>query len=101
MKTLVNIRESAKAFMPKTTKNVADLDVVNLDWPVEDRKGKNEEGKEFEYKVLIKDREDYRIPGSVLNAIKTIVENRPNQKTVRVIKKGSGMNTEYTVIQLD
>jgi hypothetical protein len=98
---MANIRDSAKAFVPKTTKNVADLDAVNLEWSVEDRKGKNEEGKEFDYKVVVKDGEDYRIPASVLNQIKTIVECKPNQKTVRVIKKGTGMNTEYTTIQLD
>jgi hypothetical protein len=98
---MATIRETAKAFVPKQTKNIADLESVNLDWNVEDREGKNEEGKDFKYKVMVKDGEDYRVPPSVLNAIKTIVENKPNQKTVRVIKKGTGMNTEYTVIQLD
>ena len=98
---MANIRDSAKAFVPKQTKNIADLEVVNLEWPVEDRTGMDKENKPFEYKVVVKDGEDYRIPASVLAAIKTIVEAKPNQKTVRVIKKGTGMNTEYTVIQLD
>lgn len=98
---MVSIRESAKAFVPKTTKNVADLEKVDLEWPVEHRKANDKDGKEFEYDVVVKDGEDYRIPASVLNAIKTITENKPQQKTVRVIKKGTGMNTEYTVIQLD
>ena len=98
---MANIRESAKAFVPKQTKNIADLEKVDLEWPVEHRKGKDKDNKDFEYDVVVKDGEDYRIPASVLNAIKTIVEAKPNQKTVRVIKKGTGMNTEYTVIQLD
>jgi len=98
---MANIRESAQAFIPKQTKNIADLDSVNLDWPVEDRTGTDKDNNEFAYKVVVKDGEDYRIPASVLNAIKTIIENKASQKTVRVIKKGTGMNTEYTVIQMD
>ena len=98
---MANIRDSAKAFMPKTTKNIADLDRVDLEWPVEHRTGIDKEGKPFEYEVVVKDGEDYRIPASVLNAIKTILEAKPSQKTVKVIKKGTGMNTEYTVVQMD
>lgn len=98
---MANIRESAKAFTPKTTKNVADLDKMDLEWPVEDRKGKDKDNNDFEYKVVVKDGEDYRIPASVLNAIKTILEAKPSQRFVKVVKKGTGMNTEYTVIQVD
>lgn len=98
---MANIRECAKAFLPKQTKNIADLEVVNLDWSMEDRKGLDKDNKEFKYKVVVKDGEEYRMPAIVLSAIKTIVENKPSQKTVKVVKKGSGMNTEYTVIQLD
>lgn len=98
---MANIRESAQAFEPKTTKNVADLEKVDLEWDIDDRTGQDSEGKEFAYKVVIKDGEEYRIPASVLNQIKTILEARPTQKYVRVVKKGTGMNTEYTVIQVD
>jgi hypothetical protein len=98
---MASIRESAKAFVPKTTRNVADLEKVDLEWPVEHRKAKDKDNKEFEYDVVVKDGEEYRIPSTALNAIKTILENKPSQKYVRVIKKGAGMNTEYTVIQLD
>ena len=96
-----NIRETAQAFELKQTKNVADLQKIDMEWPVEDREGKDKDGKEFEYKVVVHDGEDYRIPASVLNAIKTIIEAKPSQKYVKVIKKGTGMNTEYTVIQVD
>lgn len=98
---MASIKESARAFVPKTTKNVADLDKLDLEWAVEHRKASDKDGKEFEFDVVVKDGEDYRIPASVLNAIKTILEAKPNQKTVRVVKKGSGMNTEYTVVQMD
>jgi len=98
---MANIRETAKAFQPKQTKNVADLQQLSLDWPIEDRKAMDKDGKEFDYKVVVHEGEEYRIPASVLNSIKTILEAKPNQKTVRVVKKGTGMNTEYTVVQMD
>jgi hypothetical protein len=98
---MANIRESAKAFVPKQTKNIADLDIARLEWPVESRKGKDKDNKDFDYNVVIVGGEEYRIPDSVLSSIKTILEAKPSQQTVRVIKKGTGMNTEYTVVQID
>jgi hypothetical protein len=98
---MANIKETAMAFEPKTTKNVADLEALDVNWPVEERTGTDNEGKEFAYKVVVKDGEDYRVPNSVLSQIKTILEAKPSQEKVRVVKKGTGMNTEYTVIQMD
>ncbi len=98
---MANIKETARAFVPKITKNVADMLVLDLELPIEHRTALDKENKQFEYDVVVKDGEDYRIPSSVLNSIKTILEAKPTQKTVRVVKKGSGMNTEYTVVQLD
>jgi hypothetical protein len=99
---MASIKESAKAYQPKKTKNIAELEVVNIDTiQVEERSGVNAEGKEFSYKVALIAGEEYRVPESVLGSIKTIIEAKPSLKTVRVIKKGQGMNTEYTVIPLD
>ena len=99
---MASLKETAKAFQPKKTRNIADLEVVNVEtMQVEDRTGTNEEGKEFAYKVAIQNGEEFRVPASVLGNIKTILEAKPTLKTVRVIKKGQGMNTEYTVIPLD
>ena len=98
---MANLRESAKAHVPKTTKNVAELEAVSLDVPIEQRSGKDQTGKEFSYKVALVAGEEYRVPDSVLNDIKTIMSAKPTLKTVKVIKKGQGMNTEYTVIPLE
>ncbi len=99
---MANLKDTAKAYEPKKTKNIADLEVVNLETlQVEERNGVNNEGKEFNYQVVIKDNDEYRVPASVLADIKTIIENKPTLKTVKVIKKGTGMGTEYTVIPLD
>ena len=99
---MANFKDTAKAYTPKKTRNIAELEVVNLEtMQIEDRVGTNEDGKDFSYKVAILNGEEYRVPASVLGSIKTILEAKPTLKTVRVIKKGQGMNTEYTVIPLD
>jgi len=96
------LREEAKAFISKKTLNISELEVVNLDTlTTEDREGLNEDGKTFNYKVIISNNLEYRVPSSVLSNIKTLLEAKPTLKTVRVIKKGQGMNTTYQVIPLD
>lgn len=99
---MASLKETAKAYVPKKTRNIVEMEVVNLDTlQVEERKGVGTDGKDFNYKVAIYNNEEYRVPESVLNAIKTILEVKPNLKTVKVVKKGQGMGTEYSVIQLD
>lgn len=95
------LRDSAKAFESKKTRNIADLEVVNIDCPIEERIGVDSDGKEFSYKVVIVNKEEYRVPEIVLKDIKTILEAKPTLKTVKVIKKGQGMGTTYTVVPLD
>lgn len=96
-----NLRDTAKAYEPQKTLTVADLEVLSLDAPIQDRKGKDKEGKPFNYKVAIVGDEEYRVPASVLNDIKTIMETKPNLKTIKVVKKGNGMNTSYTVVAME
>jgi hypothetical protein len=99
---MANLKDTAKAYQPKKTRNIAELEVVNLEaFQIEEREGVNNEGKEFSYKVAIFNGEEYRIPESVLGSIKTILEAKPSLKTIRVIKKGQGMDTQYTVIPLE
>ena len=99
---MANIKETAMAYQPKKTRNISELEVVNInDLNVEVREGINNDGKEFKYSVVIIKDEEFRIPDSVLGNIKTILSAKPNLKTIKVIKKGQGMSTEYTVIPLD
>lgn len=98
---MATLREEAKAFTPKQTKNIADMEIVSLDYPMQDREGLGQDGKPFSYKVILLGESEYRVPNSVLNDIKTIMAAKPTLKNVKVVKKGTGMNTEYTVIPLD
>jgi hypothetical protein len=95
------LRDNAKAYSPQSTHNVAELEAVSLDTSIELRKGKDKEGKEFSYFVAVVLGEEYRVPATVLKDIKAILEAKPSLKTVKVIKKGEGMKTQYTVIPLE
>ena len=98
---MANLRECAKVYVPTTTKNIAELEAVSLDVPIQERKGKNKEGVEFSFHVAIVAGDEYRVPSSVLNDIKAIMSAKPTLKTIRVIKKGQGMATQYTVVPLE
>ena len=96
-----SLKEEAQAYEPPTTKNIADLKEVLVELKVEERTGKNREDKEYKYKVIIVDGEDYRVPNSVLDNLKAILEKKPDLKKFRVSKTGQGMDSRYTVIPLE
>ena len=98
---MANLRESAQAYEPKATKNVTDLEAVSLNIQIEERTGADNEGKPYSYYVALLAGEEYRVPSAVLKDIKAILTAKPNLKTVRVIKQGTGMATRYTVIPLE
>ena len=95
-----NLKQTAQAYEPKKTKNIADLEAVSLDVPMSKTSGTDKDGKTFEFYVANVAGEEYRVPSSVLEEIQTLLENKPNCKTIKVVKKGTGMNTTYTVVQL-
>ena len=94
---MTNLKETAMAYEPKKTLNIADLDRVDISFPMADRKSKDKEGKEFDYKVMMANEQEYRTPASVLEEIQKILKLRPDAKFVNVTKKGSGLNTSYDV----
>jgi len=98
---MVNLRETSQTYEPKKTKNIADLEAVSLDVPISKTSGTDQEGKVFEYFVADIAGEQYRVPSSVFEAIQTLLETKPQVKTIKVVKKGVGMNTSYSVIELE
>lgn len=98
---MANLRETSQAYEPKKTKNIADLEAVSLDVPMNKTSGTDKDGKNFEFYVANVAGEDYRVPSSVLEEIQTLLETKPGVKTIKVVKKGTGMNTTYSVIELE
>ena len=99
--TQKTLKEESEAHEPKKTLNIADLDKVNLLAPMEDRTGTDDKGKDFDYKVVILNGLEYRVPSSVLEEIKKMLDLKPDLKFVRVEKSGSGLGTKYSVKKVE
>jgi len=99
------IKDFAKGFEPSRTHNISELkeiptelQLVDDEFEFEDRK--TGEVKVVKQKVVILNNEKYRIPISVIADLKAILEKNPILEKFSVSKKGSGLQTKYTVIPL-
>lgn len=95
--TQKTLKDESQAHEPKKTLNIADLDRVDLSWPMSDKTGTDDKGVDFGYKVMSVNGLDYRVPNTVLEKIKDMLELKPDMKFVKVEKTGSGLATRYTV----
>ncbi len=100
VKKIVSLKDSALNYEAPSTRNITDLEVVRTDLDLQDRTGKDSNGEEFKFKVIVVDGEEFRVPGSVLGNLKAILKENTNLLTFKVTKMGTGMNTKYTVIPL-
>jgi len=98
---MATLGEEAKVFEPKQTKNIADLQEVPIDLELKTGAGIDGSGKEFSYKYIEIEGVEYRVPSKVIGDIKAILQKKPTLKRIAVTKKGSGLNTQYTVIPID
>lgn len=95
------LKEEAQAYTaPARTQNIADLPKVSTNLALESETFKNKEGEEFTIKTVLVDGVKYRVPVSVLNQLKVILEDNPKLENFKVKKTGAGMDTEYIVIPL-
>lgn len=97
----MNIKELAKDFKPKTTKNISELAQVSVTVEVQHKIVKDENGEAlFDYYYIIKDDEEYRVPKSVLHQLNTLTEEDDSAEYFKVKRTGEGMSTKYTVMLL-
>lgn len=102
---MTSLKEKAQAYEPKVTLNIADLDKVDLSFPIETREGtatkKDSEGNEYEenytYEVMVVNEMEYRVPNKVLEEIKKMMELRSDLTHIKVTKTGEGVKTRYEV----
>jgi len=99
---MATLRETAQAYEPPQTLNIADLEKVPIDeLSIEEAEASNAEGEKFKYKFVKFNDKDYRVPNTVLEEIQTIIKLKPAVKNVKVNKTGSGLGTRYKVEALD
>ena len=96
-----NLKETAKAYEPPKTPVVSELEELSLENPITKNSGTDSDGKNFEYFVVSVDGIDYRVPNSVMEQVQTLLEEKPETTKIRVVKKGEGMGSKYTVIAKD
>jgi hypothetical protein len=90
-----NLKETAEKYEAPKIKSVADLDYISIEWEVQE-----EIDCEFPYKFMMFDGQRYKINNSVIADIKQILIASPNITKFKVVRKGEGMKTKYTVIPL-
>lgn len=96
----MNLKEHAQAYKPPQTLNISELKKVPLNIEAEEETHKDNEGNDFTGLYTTIDGQKYRVPYSVLNQIKSILEEMPATKYIKVNKTGTGMNTKYLVMPL-
>jgi hypothetical protein len=95
------IKESAQNYEPLKTKTVAELPEISTDLDVRVKDGlKNKKGEDWSYKYILVANVEYRVPDSVLNSLKMILQDTPGLKKFKVRSSGTGFDTTYTVIPL-
>lgn len=97
---MASLKEEATAYEAPKTKNIADLDMVGVDIEVEEKTAVDKDGKEFTYKYIVENGEEYRVPNTVLEQLQTQLKNNPDMQAFKVDKAGSGLATKYTVVVL-
>ncbi len=97
---MTNIKEKALAYEASATMNITDLEIVSTDVEIHDEERVNSSGEKYNIKFIVVDDQEYRVPNSVLEQLKTQLEANPELTKFKVTKKGEGMNTTYTVVPL-
>lgn len=96
-----SIKDTAKAYTPKSVKNISELKSVSVDLVIFEETGNKGTDEEFTYKYVEVNDEKYRMPDSVLRDLKAILDKKPNLKTFAVTKQGEGRNTRYITVPID
>ena len=95
------IREAAKTYVPKSAKNITELDKIDANLLIQIEVGEDSQGEAYSFNYIEINGDKYRVPDSVLKDLQSILKKKPDLKTFSVSKSGEGRQTRYTVIPLD
>jgi hypothetical protein len=98
MNKMASLKETAKAYVPPQTKNIADLDIVQTTLDLKTKVVNEGTPEEFSYDYIVVDEIEYRVPKSVIKQLKAQLEANPSLEAFQVTYEGEGLNREYTVI---
>lgn len=96
-----SLKSEAQDYEPTTIKNISELKEVSVSNAVITEERQDKQGKPYTIRYITVEGEDYRVPISVISALKEILSEKPNLKNFKVKKSGKDLNTSYTVVPLD
>ncbi len=98
---MTSLKEFAKTYeSPQLMGNIADLEVVRTDVEIKEETRKNREGEDYHVSYITVEDKEYRIPATVIEQLKAILQAKSDLTTFKVSKTGTGMGTKYQVISL-
>lgn len=98
----MDFKTAAINYEPPKLKTVCELEAFSISADLQAKEGlDNKTNKPYNYYVLNLAGEDYKVPGPVLNQIKEILKLKPDAKTFKASKQGTGFQTRYTVVVLE
>jgi endo-1,4-beta-D-glucanase Y len=92
----MNIRDEANAYKPAKLKNISDLNSVFVTQEVLE-----EAEVEYPYKYILVEGERYKVPVSVIAALKELIAANPKLQSFKVKQTGEGIKVKYLVIPLN
>ena len=98
---MVTIGKFAESYEPQKMMNIVDLDVVKTDMELCTEIRKDKDNEEYKVDFIELGGREYRVPVSVIEQLKAIIESKPKLKTFQVRKTGEGLATKYQVIPID
>ena len=98
---MATLKDEALAYTSDKMRNISELPEVSVSNAVQEKTFKGTDGKDVKVKYIVIAGQEYRVPISVLSDLKTILTVSPAISKFRVLKKGEGMGTEYTVLPLN
>jgi len=96
----MNIKEFAKEYVPQQMKNIAELEVIRTDIEIKKEVREDQSHEKYTVMFVVINDEEYRVPGSVVGQLKTLLESKPDLASFKVVRTGQGMGTKYQVIPL-
>lgn len=105
MENTRSIKQAAEEYVPQKTKNVAELDSVDVNTPLKIFSGQktNDKGEEedYEYHYIEVEGIKYRFPDSAIEQLQIQLETNPEMKRFKVNRAGTGRyDTVYTVVPI-
>lgn len=97
---MTTLKSKSEQYTAPTTLNVSELKRISVDVEIFEKTGQKKDGEVFSYHAIEINKQEYRVPISVLKQLKEHLSENKNLKYFKVNKSGSGFDTTYIVIPL-